>query len=691
MTKKTWIKIGIVIIITCVICFSDWSFAAEWDEFKILNWGLDIIVCALSWLWILFAKLAGIFLTNNWVYGETLWLDALMWKFWNVVKNIANFWLWFYFVYKVFEKIIKREIEKDFKNILLRLLIAWVGIQASWFLVAAIIDISTVTLTAVGSFPAQVISNSQYMEKTYKQNLYDYLNPIGDGNYKVESWKTYTLFPKEYSVPFVKEETVKLNSVVSVEQLVEAFLPKGDDVSWPLYYIWLTILETNVITSMGKDWSKAAIFNTIIQWWTTIIFAIEMLVLCVVALIRIIYLWMFIVLSPIAILLWCIEKSWQKFLGSDSFFMKQLSFTSFFINVFKPTIIVLWFWVAVLFTSLMKDVVRDSWNRPIDIKWATVTSVSKWVPPNGNPWDERYIVKVDNNLISFTLASVWKTFLEIIISILTVLIVYFILKFAVKFGKWKDFMSESIWKFQGAVGDVMTSLPIMPVSWYDEKWQPKKHYMNIGQVFGVWKDSIVSKRLGVYQWKLDEKREDELKEIRRWFDDDRGSLKQTDLEDIRRAISSNNKRWLIGLTEAKKKIENLRTTSWKWMSLGKNASNEGEWRKIFTEWLNQTTKVASTGFVSNSVMQRMINKWKEMKEKGTLEELFGNKDYAKAYAEFFLGEDERVTQAATLWRTYLKDLDISQSSEGATDENSEEEQTEQQTQQQGDDQSQQNP
>ena len=113
MTKKTWIKIGIVIIITCVICFSDWSFAAEWDEFKILNWGLDIIVCALSWLWILFAKLAGIFLTNKWVYGEILWLDALMWKFWNVTKNIANFSLWFYFVYKLFEKIIKGEIEKD--------------------------------------------------------------------------------------------------------------------------------------------------------------------------------------------------------------------------------------------------------------------------------------------------------------------------------------------------------------------------------------------------------------------------------------------------------------------------------------------------------------------------------------------------------------------------------------------------
>jgi hypothetical protein len=365
-----------------------------------------------------------------------------------VMKNIANFWLWFYFVYVIFKWLIssKEDITQTLKKIIVWLLIAWIGIQASRFFTAAIIDVSTITLSAVGAFPSQVISSSPYVKWSLEMSMPEYLNP--SFNY-VETGTEYTLFSKNWDKSNLLESTnVQLLHPQTLSGLVDSLMPNADDVSWPMYYIWFSILKTNVLTSIdtsSEKWIKATILNTIIQWWTTIIFAIEMLVLCVVALIRIIYLWMFIVLSPIAILLWCIEKSWQKFLGSDSFFMKQLSFTSFFINVFKPTIIVLWFWVAVLFTSLMKDVVRDSWNRPIDIKWATVTSVSKWVPPNGNPWDERYIVKVDNNLISFTLASVWKTFLEIIISILTVLIVYFILKFAVKFGKWKDFMSESIW------------------------------------------------------------------------------------------------------------------------------------------------------------------------------------------------------------------------------------------------------
>lgn len=45
------------------------------------------------------------------------------------------------------------------------LLVASVLVQASWFLVMVIVDISTIALATVSSFPSQVLANSSYMQQ----------------------------------------------------------------------------------------------------------------------------------------------------------------------------------------------------------------------------------------------------------------------------------------------------------------------------------------------------------------------------------------------------------------------------------------------------------------------------------------------------------------------------------------------
>ena len=170
MAKKALIRIGIVIVVTCVMCFSDWSFAAEWDNFNIMGFTLNSIVAILSWIWIFFAKLAGTFLTNKWIYGEILWIDALLWKYWNVMKNIANFWLWFYFVYVIFKWLInqwKEDITQKLKDILVWLLIAWVWIQASWFLLAVLIDVSNILTYSVWWLPIHILGKDAGENKDF--------------------------------------------------------------------------------------------------------------------------------------------------------------------------------------------------------------------------------------------------------------------------------------------------------------------------------------------------------------------------------------------------------------------------------------------------------------------------------------------------------------------------------------------
>lgn len=52
---------------------------------------------------------------------------------------------------------------KMLKGILIKMIVAGICIQASRFLVAATLDIATIATSALGSIPAQLISDSVYL------------------------------------------------------------------------------------------------------------------------------------------------------------------------------------------------------------------------------------------------------------------------------------------------------------------------------------------------------------------------------------------------------------------------------------------------------------------------------------------------------------------------------------------------
>ncbi len=94
--------------------------------------------------------LAGIAMDNSMVYWSVFHMDAPLWTFWNMTKNFANFMLGFIVLFSILKWIFS-SFWKDKGNdarspmtIIKNTLIAGVLIQASWFLTAALIDISTV-------------------------------------------------------------------------------------------------------------------------------------------------------------------------------------------------------------------------------------------------------------------------------------------------------------------------------------------------------------------------------------------------------------------------------------------------------------------------------------------------------------------------------------------------------------------
>ena len=138
--------------------------------------------------------LAGLALDNTLVYASIFHLDAPLWKFWNMMKNFANFALWFMVLFAIIKSILTNSGEwslKDEKSplgIIKTTLIAGILIQASRFLLAAVVDISTIATYAVGGLPLSVLKNTQLwtqkilsVNSAIDFNNFDVLNPQGEG------------------------------------------------------------------------------------------------------------------------------------------------------------------------------------------------------------------------------------------------------------------------------------------------------------------------------------------------------------------------------------------------------------------------------------------------------------------------------------------------------------------------------
>ena len=97
---------------------------------------------------------------NSFVYWEIFGFDAVLWNLWNIVRNLANYSLWFFIVYKIFKYLI--DWKEKVKDLLLKALIAWVWIQASRFLMGALIDVSTILTYAVWGLPISMLGEGDW-------------------------------------------------------------------------------------------------------------------------------------------------------------------------------------------------------------------------------------------------------------------------------------------------------------------------------------------------------------------------------------------------------------------------------------------------------------------------------------------------------------------------------------------------
>ena len=154
------------------ICFFNWGWIWIWNEVyaddtpslnasfqdKVWTWFQSVsflqkVVYVVTYpLLIIASKLVD----NSLVYWEVFWFDAILWQLWIIIRNLANFTLWFIFLFYIFKYLLTEDKKKDPKWIIVRSLIAWIWIQASWFLMAVLIDLSTILTYSVWWLPVTV-------------------------------------------------------------------------------------------------------------------------------------------------------------------------------------------------------------------------------------------------------------------------------------------------------------------------------------------------------------------------------------------------------------------------------------------------------------------------------------------------------------------------------------------------------
>ena len=661
MKKRHLIKIWIVLVVAWVMSFSDWSFAADnnMDVLKEVAEMLDLMVSIMAWIWVFLAKWAWELLTNNWVYWEILWLDAILWKYRNLVKNFANFWLWLYFLYEVF-KWLTNSAEK-IKDKLVWLLIAWVWIQSSWFLTAAVVDLSTITLATAGAFPATIISDQEKVMDSVAGSLNKFLknnnskSSIDDFNERLNFW----LFsPDMWASSFIRIKTENLDKPVTKEQILDELLPNSESLSGPLYYLWFSILNTtqvNSATTASENWWMATIFNTILQWGTTIIYCLEMLVLFILAFMRVLYMWLFIVLSPMVVLLWCIGQGGG--LGKKlEWLTKHVNFSSFFWNAFKPTLIALGIWLSMIFVSMMSTMINNNsiW---FDMKWMTTYDYPDGKSANWNYWDQKYTTVMDSDMMELSIKNVWKTTSNFILAIVTLILVYLIIKIAVNMWSWNDFVSKTIKKVQGTVEAWIGSVPLIPVSWYDANWNDEMHYVSLWKTFGFGGNSqgLIWSGINVFDRGIQKElsaQTDRINEL--WWWTSSTKMSASNWNTIKTAWDG--KLWLKVLEAEKTEINKQKTENGWWFMLDQ-VNWDKRWIEEFTAWLNDTKEQD----VTDSRWKNMISDWKgqatdDKKDQRSLEKLFTGtwgSAHVKTYAEFFW-----LDSSVDTWEK-LKKADIS--------------------------------
>ena len=456
---------------------------------------LHLIMAMLSWGWIILANLAGKLMTNDIVYGSFLHLDASLWTLRNIMKNFANFALWFLVLFAVVKNVFSIW-DSDAgkwkpKDVIIKTVMAGILIQMSWFLMWAVVDLSTIMTSAVWAFPSQFIASNNDMRWAMEKNIR-----------KLEKGRI-VFDPKS------EEEIVKREPKESLQELDEEWInkmldsitPSYDSVSWPLLFLGLSVFNFNEFENYAAGWWNE---NAVTERWdlflslglsaiVLIFFSLMMFLLFLFNLFRIIVLWLVIPLMPIIVLLNVFDFKIEWKTG------ELLDIKHILMLIFKPVLMVWSLSLVLVMLILIKNVIAK--DKVHDIPLTDHGNMTIESTPDG---DGLYTSTMKSEwIMEFSMSGTKDTIADIIVYFFWLFLIFFLVKISINKGTGIWFIDDKIDKTFDMMNTMATNLPVIPIGgWTSIKSLKEANFWwAINKV--TWIDSsreqesMINERLGI--------------------------------------------------------------------------------------------------------------------------------------------------------------------------------------------------
>ena len=474
-----YLKLGIIIVMVMVFsCYP--TFAADgwcsWETkevFEMIHVFFSNLWRFFSWIWLVLWNFAGVLMTNSMIYWEFMHLDWFLWKIWQMSRTVANYALWFMFIYYLFRYIFFKD-DKPPVSKIKDILVASVLVQVSWFMVMVLVDLSTIALATVSSFPSQVMSVDSELTETFKSEIVK-SELLNDKKTIVVNAFTDEYLESNNTTWFSVEKSEWDNSSVDPKKTtIDALLPSPNNLWGPFIYLWATAFKAQKYidrpipeSATCVDAVEKVFTNLILDAWMVILYSISLALLIVLLVMRLGYLRIFIAISPIVVLVYALDITKIK-KANDIFDLKKA-----IILIFKPAIFALWIslmFIVVVTVQRLFDQSMDSYLDSVSVTDKQQTSTKKDVIPKVSSSIE------DAWIVSVYLKNWVKSLKDVILSLITLVLMWQLVKLALNWSIWgfnenskfsqkMKKMVDSTWKLFWTVWVVPTPKGMM---WFNQ-------------------------------------------------------------------------------------------------------------------------------------------------------------------------------------------------------------------------------
>lgn len=433
---------------------------AKWTHF---------IVSFLSRWWVILANLAGKLMSNDMIYWSFMHLDVFIRKTRNIMKNFANYTLWFLFLYMIIQSIIKKDSATDIiKKKIVWFVVAGVLIQASRFLFAAVIDIATISVTTISSIPSQILQSDIWLQRKLAQLNAEAWVSI-PSTWTIKTWRQLTFDPNKKlqdNQQYITIKEIPLKQEITQENYLDMILPSYNTISWPLLFFGTSIFKFQDYSIPNPETSDSR--KRLMEFWLNLIiiliYSIAMLGLVIINFFRIFFLRITIIFSPFIIIILTKVIDNSKIKDSNMGFLKDISIGKILSLIFKPVIFMAYISIMMIFVIWVKAIL-------VPMSWWNVNLNDEVVINSKQTINASDIKSYDSSIKSnwiFEFSVNWakNSLADLIVAAFTLFLMRFLLKAALSTWSGVKFIDDKVKSMTDSAQRIAWQMPIVPIAWW---------------------------------------------------------------------------------------------------------------------------------------------------------------------------------------------------------------------------------